>query len=72
MDLKGKIAFVTGGGSGIGAAISKQLDQAGASVVVFDLNEEAKEITRSFENESLFTKGNVAKSEDVNRASKRQ
>lgn len=68
MNLTGKIAFVTGGGSGIGAAISKQLDQAGASVVVFDLNEDAKEITYSLENESLFTKGNVANSEDINSA----
>lgn len=34
----GKVALVTGGGSGIGEAISKQLAAKGASVVVSDIN----------------------------------
>ena len=36
--LTGKLALVTGAGSGIGASISKTLAQAGAHVVVADLN----------------------------------
>ncbi|MBC7927122.1 MAG: SDR family oxidoreductase [Bryobacteraceae bacterium] len=39
--LDGKIAFVTGGASGIGAAICRVFADAGASVVVADLNLES-------------------------------
>lgn len=37
----GKVALVTGGGSGIGEAISKELAAKGANVVVSDINLEA-------------------------------
>ena len=40
-DFQGKVALVTGGGSGIGAAISRKLAAAGASVVVSDLRLDA-------------------------------
>src|SRR5437016_4775298 len=36
--LDGKVAFVTGGGQGIGEAICRRLGQAGAKVGVFDRN----------------------------------
>lgn len=39
--LEGRIALVTGGGAGIGAACAELLARAGARVVVADLNEEA-------------------------------
>jgi NAD(P)-dependent dehydrogenase (short-subunit alcohol dehydrogenase family) len=36
-EFEGKVAIVTGGGSGIGAAIAKELASAGAKVVVTDI-----------------------------------
>ena len=41
--LKGKVAIVTGGASGLGEAVSSVLTQAGASVAVVDLNLEGAE-----------------------------
>ena len=41
VDLNGKVAFVTGGGSGIGRGFAHQMAQAGAAVVVTDLNGES-------------------------------
>lgn len=40
-DLTGKTAIVTGGGSGIGRAISETFCSAGAKVAIFDLDEAA-------------------------------
>jgi len=40
MNLKNKVAIVTGGASGFGAAIARRLSQSGAAVMVADLNGE--------------------------------
>ena len=42
-DLKGKVALVTGGASGLGEAISLGLAQAGATVVAADINRQSAE-----------------------------
>ena len=43
MDITGASAIVTGGASGIGAAVARQLAAKGANVVVADLNSEKGE-----------------------------
>ncbi|MGQ0623847.1 MAG: SDR family NAD(P)-dependent oxidoreductase [Sporichthyaceae bacterium] len=41
IDLSGQVAIVTGGGSGIGEAISRTLAQAGATVAIADISLES-------------------------------
>jgi len=41
MNFEGKVAIVTGGGSGIGAAVARRIASQGASVVIADLAEDA-------------------------------
>ncbi|EFJ39132.1 hypothetical protein VOLCADRAFT_71783, partial [Volvox carteri f. nagariensis] len=43
MDIKGTVALITGGASGLGAATAKRLFDAGASVVLVDLPQSAGE-----------------------------
>lgn len=44
-DLKGKVAVVTGGASGVGRALGEALVERGAKVVLSDINAEALEAT---------------------------
>ena len=43
MNINKKIAVVTGGASGLGRAASQLLVDAGATVIIFDMNESAGE-----------------------------
>ncbi|WP_425583862.1 SDR family NAD(P)-dependent oxidoreductase, partial [Streptomyces rectiviolaceus] len=43
VDLRGKVAVVTGSGRGLGLAYARALARAGAAVVVNDVDEEAAE-----------------------------
>jgi len=67
--LEGKIAVVTGGGGGLGTAISMALAQAGASIVVTDFRKTDGERTTNqlIKNgfQAVFFPADVTRSEDV-------
>ena len=69
MELNGKVAIVTGGGSGIGRATAIAFGKAGASVVIANRNvekgEEVAQFIRSNGGKAIFVKTDVTQSEDV-------
>jgi 3-oxoacyl-[acyl-carrier protein] reductase len=59
--MRNKVVVVTGGASGIGKATAVRFTEAGARVVIFDVNQEAGEAAaRSLGQEAAFYKVNVA------------
>jgi len=68
---QGKVAIITGGGSGLGEAIAKYLAERGAAVVVTDINQEAAERVATEISEtggaSSAVKQDVARPEDSER-----
>lgn len=69
MNLKGKVAVVTGSGRGIGKAIATTLAKAGADIVISDINLEIAQSTAleiaGLGVKSIALKANVASSADV-------
>jgi 3-oxoacyl-[acyl-carrier protein] reductase len=68
--LHGKSALVTGGGTGIGRAISLALAEAGANVAVanrssMDAAEEVSALIRSMGPKSISLQGDVARADDA-------
>lgn len=68
MELKGKVAIVTGGSSGIGEHTAKLFCRQGAKVIVSDIDEEGgHRVVSEIENESgeaNFIKADTSKPED--------
>lgn len=75
MSLKGKIAVVTGGGKGIGQAISVQLARDGATIAVWDWDEASAQNTvdtiRKAGGQAIVCRVDVSSAEAVNAAAKR-
>lgn len=69
MRLAGKVAIITGGGSGIGRATAQLFTREGAKVVVADYNAEAGENTvqaiQDSGGEAIFVKVDVSDAEQV-------
>lgn len=63
--LGGKVAVITGGGSGIGLATARRFAAEGATVVIGDMDEKAGEAAAK-EVGGLFVKVNVADEDQVN------
>ena len=67
--VEGKVAIVTGAGSGIGRASAMLLAKEGAKTVVVDRNAEAGEETvrmiREAGGEAIFVKADVSEAEDI-------
>jgi 3-oxoacyl-[acyl-carrier protein] reductase len=68
MDLEGKIAVVTGGGAGIGAAICRRLAAGGATVAALDLKAQAAQRTIDALGAGLALAADVGDSAAVDRA----
>lgn len=67
--LQDKVAIITGGASGIGAATARLFVEEGAKVVLVDLNEEKgkafEEELKALNAEALFVKANITSEEEV-------
>ncbi|MDD5032023.1 MAG: SDR family NAD(P)-dependent oxidoreductase, partial [Patescibacteria group bacterium] len=69
-NLSGKTAVVTGGAMGIGYGIVKRLYEAGANIVIADIDkkvgqEKAKELSGQGENKVIFIKTDVSSEKEV-------
>jgi len=69
MELKDKVAFITGGASGLGLATAKHFVSQGAKVCLFDLNEEnAEKAAKELGDNATFAAGDVAEEAPVQAA----
>ena len=68
MRLKDKVALVTGGASGFGAAIARHFVDEGARVVILDLNGEGAARVAANTGGAVGVAGDVTKRDDIDRA----
>ncbi|MBV9743217.1 MAG: SDR family NAD(P)-dependent oxidoreductase, partial [Acidobacteriia bacterium] len=69
MRFSGKVCLITGGGSGIGKAVAKELGKTGGKVEVIDLNEQhacqtAQEIVAA-QGEAIYVKCDVGNPPEI-------
>jgi NAD(P)-dependent dehydrogenase (short-subunit alcohol dehydrogenase family) len=71
MEIRGKVGVITGGGSGIGRAVSERLAHDGASIVIADLDQAggAETVARIEKagGKAVFVHADVTKIEDARR-----
>ena len=71
MELKDKVAVITGGGSGIGRATAQRLAKEGAAIVIADLDEQggaqSVKLIESAGARAMFIKADVTRESDARR-----
>lgn len=74
-ELTGKVAFITGGGSGIGRGTAERLAREGADICVVDVDvpgaEETASLCREFGRRAIAVKANVASKPQIQAAADR-
>lgn len=66
MKVKGKVAIITGGASGLGLATAQSLVQQGAKVAIFDMNEDkAREVCDELGENAIYSVADVTDEESV-------
>jgi len=66
MEIKGKVAIVTGGASGLGEATVRRYVAQGAKVAIFDMNEErGQALVKELGDSVIYIKVDVVSEEDV-------
>ena len=69
MVIQGNTFFITGGGSGLGAASAKTLAKAGANVILADINEQSGRATQqAIGPNAIFIKADVTDPKSVSQA----
>ncbi|QQG50542.1 MAG: SDR family oxidoreductase [Candidatus Saccharibacteria bacterium] len=68
LSLRGKTAIVTGGANGIGRATAEQLAQAEATVIIFDIDDEAGQMVAAQGTNIHFIHCDMGNKQDIDRA----
>ena len=70
LDLKDRVAIITGGAQGFGLAISKRIIESGGKVVIWDIDENAVEtaLKEINSNDLSFKKVDVTNFEAIEKA----
>ncbi|MHB1420920.1 MAG: 3-hydroxyacyl-CoA dehydrogenase [Bacillota bacterium] len=69
MEIKGQIALITGGASGLGEATARKLVAAGGKAAILDLNEErGNQLVAELGADAIFVMADVVDAESVQRA----
>jgi NAD(P)-dependent dehydrogenase (short-subunit alcohol dehydrogenase family) len=63
--LEGKVAIITGGGSGMGEATAKLFHKEGARVVLVDISGQQEDVAKALGDGALAVHGDVSKAADV-------